>query len=124
MGTSDDDIVNMTRDVRGIDATVNGQSRHFSAASVRRISVDAGAGNDIINNSTSLVSTLLGGSGDDQIAGGNAADTIDGGDGADTLAGGKGDDLILAHDGVVDSIDGGAGPTAPRLIDQPMLWTC
>ena len=52
---------------------------------------------------------LSGSDGRDTIAGGNGEDTVVGGLGADSLGGGGGNDLVLAHDGVIDTVDGGAG---------------
>jgi len=53
---------------------------------------------------------LDGGANDDLVQGGGGNDTLTAGGGTDTLLGGGGDDLItLVTDGLVDSLDGGAG---------------
>jgi Ca2+-binding RTX toxin-like protein len=61
---------------------------------------------------------LFGGSGNDSLTGDSTAETLQGGDGADTITGnggadsmtgGNGNDQFRAQDGVVDTVDGGAG---------------
>ncbi len=52
---------------------------------------------------------LMGDTGAEQLDGGPGADIIDGGDGADTLLGGDGDDVVFAQDGVIDTLNCGAG---------------
>lgn len=58
-----------------------------------------GAGDDALN----------GGDGDNQILGGDGADLIQGGSGVDNIDLGAGDDEVDALDGVVDSVNCGAG---------------
>ena len=48
-------------------ATLDGESLTFAAADVRRVYVDAGAGNDVVRNDAGLVSTILGRDGDDDL---------------------------------------------------------
>ncbi len=77
IGTTEQLVVNM-----------NGGDDSFSAtgnlASLIKITVDGGAGND----------TILGGNGDDLLIGGDGNDFIDGNQGADTALLGAGDDLF------------------------------
>jgi Ca2+-binding RTX toxin-like protein len=90
----------------------------FAFADVTSISVDAGAGNDVvkIGDGVTIAATINGGDGNDELSGGAGADTINGGAGNDRLNGGagrdvlngdSGDDYIFARDGEVDTVDGG-----------------
>jgi hypothetical protein len=67
-----------------------------------------GAGADVLN----------GGQGDDTLRSGDGNDRLDGNEGADTLDAGGGDDTVLAGDGVIDTIDCGAGT------DRATVDTC
>lgn len=84
--------------------------------------IDGQGGNDFISASVSAypgLFTLAGGVGDDTLVGGTSNeiflggagnDFIDAGAGVDTLRGGDGDDVMIpGNDGVVDTVDGGAG---------------
>lgn len=90
--------------------TNGGDTVDYSANASRVDYIFGGAGAD----------TLLGGAGDDVIHGGSGNDTITGGAGIDTLYGGDGDDKfrylqtgdLRSGTGVIDSVDGGAGPNA------------
>lgn len=53
--------------------------------------------------------TLGGGAGDDTLGGGTGNDSITGGTGSDSMIGGNNDDTFFANDGILDTIDGGAG---------------
>ena len=70
--------------------------------------VSGGAGDDIIVNEGSGITTLTGGDGIDRIKGGTNSDTIRGDSGADLLWGRAGSDFITGGSGN-DIIDGGAG---------------
>jgi len=79
--------------------------------------VNGGAGNDVITGSAAN-NTLYGNAGHDQLFGAGGLDKLYGGIGNDRLTGGSsadqlygdgGDDLLLAKDGVKDSLFGGAG---------------
>ncbi|HMB73956.1 MAG TPA: LamG-like jellyroll fold domain-containing protein, partial [Gammaproteobacteria bacterium] len=74
------------------------------------VSVDAGAGDDVVNGSDVRVVglTLIGNAGDDRLYGGDGADTLLGGPGRDVLIGNDGDDLLAGGDGN-DRIYGGDG---------------
>jgi Ca2+-binding RTX toxin-like protein len=82
--------------------------------SVENISIDAGAGNDIITAGAGLSAltslTINGGAGNDTITGGDGNDVLIGGTGNDTILGGAGDDRIIWNSGDgIDQIDGQAG---------------
>jgi Ca2+-binding RTX toxin-like protein len=73
------------------------------------VSVDCGAGNDILSVLDADVGLrVLGGDGDDMLDGGAGNDVLDGGAGNDTLRGGTGTDTLLGGGGD-DVLDGGAG---------------
>ena len=63
------------------------------------VTVDAGAGNDLVQVQGSFAARLFGGSGDDQLEGGGRADVIDGGAGADSMFGGAGRDTFVLREG-------------------------
>src|SRR4051812_31202257 len=70
--------------------------------------IDGGAGNDGLTAATAGNNTVLGGLGDDNLVGGSANDSIDGGDGKDVLSGGVGNDTLLGGSGD-DLLTGGTG---------------
>ena len=89
----------------------------FSAASVSRIVVWGGAGNDRIENSTHKFSDQYGQEGNDELIGGFVSDSLSGGLGDDTISGralddlllgGAGNDMLLGGNGD-DSLTGGEG---------------
>jgi Ca2+-binding RTX toxin-like protein len=96
---------------------------NLGGSGVKRVTVDGGTGNDVIDGSTQtaggVVLSLLGGDGDDVLKGGSGNDTLDGGAGNDSLDGGKGLDTLLGGDGndvltggqdkVIDTLTGGTG---------------
>lgn len=65
-----------------------------AAAGINSIEVNAGDGNDIIGNPSSIPMTVFGGDGVDSFDGGPAADTFDGGPGDDAFTGGGGSDTL------------------------------
>lgn len=84
--------------------------------------IDGQGGNDFISSSVpGLIGlftlsgnagddTLVGGASNEILLGGAGNDFIDAGAGVDTLRGGDGDDVMIpGNDGVVDTVDGGAG---------------
>ena len=73
-----------------------------------------GKGGDRIIGS-SLANYLKGNGGNDSLFGGDGNDTLDGGSGADSLAGQAGNDRLLARDGVIDIVDGGAGTDSAQV---------
>jgi Ca2+-binding RTX toxin-like protein len=133
IGTPGSDLITVIQDpydARLLDAIVNHTFLSFDARQLKKISVDAGDGNDLIILSRaiphSVSSTILGGDGDDTIfssdgndfinagAGddsvwaGDGNNTVFGGDGNDFLATGNGNDKLYGGDGN-DSIMGGDG---------------
>lgn len=100
--------------------TINGRQRTIDATKIRRVRVEAGAGDDsvIMTHTNSMLAvqdvqqflpaTILGGEGNDTLIGGEAADSISGGAGCDSLVGGNGNDT-LDGDGNSDSLIGSAG---------------
>jgi Ca2+-binding RTX toxin-like protein len=82
----------------------NDRLRTFEAVN-RRMSVDAGDGNDVIETG-SEVDTVIGGIGNDFVFSGKGSDAVDGGDGNDTLAGGNQFDELTGGRGN-DAIQGG-----------------
>lgn len=106
----------------------NHHTTAFDAASVSRVVIDGGLGNDTLAafHLTKPI-TLLGGAGNDFLYGGDADDrlsggtgsdrlyggggndTLDGAAGRDFLMGGAGDDVLLARDLHHDILHGGAG---------------
>ncbi|MDF1716025.1 MAG: calcium-binding protein [Antarcticimicrobium sp.] len=108
----------------------SGQDDTLDAGGLNGITIEGGAGNDVITGGASFqalyggdgddtidggfaagsfVSDLIdGGAGDDVITGASAGDTIDGGDGNDSIDGNSGNDTIDGGDGK-DSLIGGSG---------------
>jgi Ca2+-binding RTX toxin-like protein len=88
--------------------TIAQQQSQFPATPIRRLHLDAGAGDDVVTMQVSLPATIIGGRGNDRITAGGRADHVSGGAGSDVINGGGGDDVIegLAGD---DNIDGSAG---------------
>jgi Ca2+-binding RTX toxin-like protein len=73
--------------------------------------VNTGSGNDIIVAGVANVNNEFnGGSGKDRLEGRGGNDSLSGGAGADSMFGESGDDLVIATDGVTDTVlDGGSG---------------
>jgi Ca2+-binding RTX toxin-like protein len=78
------------------------------AAGITTITADTGAGDDSLQNRTTLRSRVVLGAGADTFVGGLAVDMVFGDVGDDRMAGLAGDDLLLGADGV-DSANGGDG---------------
>ena len=92
-----------------VDSTVlaNVRTQHPEMR-IKRVHVEAGAGDDIVEMKVGLPATIVGGKGNDHITAGPRADHISGGAGSDTLHGGGGDDLIEGLTGA-DTLYGSAG---------------
>ncbi len=124
-GTSGDDSISVIFDSTGqhIQLTFNGAATLYPVASVKRISIDAGNGNDQIaliksdgTRAVSVNATVNGGAGNDSIRGGDGNDSIVGGFGNDTLGGERGNDVLNggvetlgANSDGADKINGGPG---------------
>jgi Ca2+-binding RTX toxin-like protein len=93
IGTAEKLVVNMN----GGDDTFTGSN---GLASLIKLTVDGGSGND----------TITGGDGNDVLLGGDGNDTLIGGRGNDTLFGGAGDDVFVWNPGDgSDTVEGQAG---------------
>jgi Ca2+-binding RTX toxin-like protein len=106
-GTALDDNILITKGRKGVlNVQVNSTALTFRIINVKRIWVDALAGNDTVAFSSRVPgATILGGDGDDHLSGTRADDSIDGGAGNDSLFGWQGNDSITGDDGS-DTIDG------------------
>jgi hypothetical protein len=78
-------------------AQVDRQS--FDANEISAIVIVAGPGNDTVENSTGITSTIYAGSGNDVLVGGSARDVLFGGHGNDRLIGNGGDDAAFGFTG-------------------------
>jgi Ca2+-binding RTX toxin-like protein len=121
-GTANNDSIVMTNQTGGgIRVTSNGSvvgGSPFPFASVKKIQVNGGAGNDLIYlTDLNVPSVLVGGDGDDTLRAGTKNDNVSGDDGGDvlegfigndTLRGGSGDDLIIGGPGI-DHLFGDGG---------------
>lgn len=94
-GTDGNDTITVTES----DGRVWAAGRSFSADSVSRIVITAGAGDDVISEATGRGSVIYGGMGNDTIRGGVGRDTIYGGHGNDAITGGRGGDLLYGGAG-------------------------
>jgi hypothetical protein len=94
------DIRSSAFDNRGNPISARQQNR-YDYDKVRKIVIDAGAGNDSIEISSKIKAhaTVYGGAGLDGITTGSGNDKIYGGDGTDYLTGNAGDDFLDGGDG-------------------------
>jgi Ca2+-binding RTX toxin-like protein len=101
--------------------------RNPDGQSFKPFRVDAGGGDDVVNNSSAAPMRATGGPGNDTLNGGFLGDNLSDGNGRDTLRGNGGDDSLStdfgSDDGLADVLDGGdgnddlrAGPGNDRLI--------
>jgi Ca2+-binding RTX toxin-like protein len=105
-----DTDINVSRSAESQD------TEQFDLAAIEKVTLDAGAGDDLISGGTGLAALgaethISGGEGNDNIDGTDAADVIAGGTGVDTVAAAAGDDVLVwsAGDGADQSTDGGTG---------------
>jgi Ca2+-binding RTX toxin-like protein len=100
------DLTNLTiSGSSGADLVTLGDLTGFSGT----ITFNAGGGNDLFDESTtSLNTSVLGGSGNDSFLGGSGNDAFFGGSGADSASGGAGNDSLIGSSGS-DTLLGGAG---------------
>ena len=89
--------------------TLNGQFYDFVRYELTSVSIDAGAGDDLVElvGDVAVPVTVFGGAGADTLRGGVGDDVLDGGDDADSISGGDGNDTLLAEP--ADSVAGDAG---------------
>ena len=104
--------------VRVEDFTTGGvQTQLFNPSYVQRLSIQGGAGSDVIDVKVSRPATVNGGDGMDWIYGGPLADVLRGGGGGDRIYGRDGDDQLFGESGNDrlygdnhnDTLDGGSG---------------
>jgi uncharacterized delta-60 repeat protein len=111
-GTSGDDTIKVKVVGSNLQVILNGSTSTFPLASVDGVNITTEPGNNVVNVSVDLNSTITGDTGDDTIttAGGN--DSIDSGDGNDSIASGAGNDTINAGAGD-DFVDAGTSGGFP-----------
>ncbi len=105
-GTAGNDSITVSRSGDGNWIFAAGQT--FAAGSVRQLVITAGAGDDVIHDSTGMSSVIYGGMGNDTIYGARGNDIIYGGQGNDTIYGGRGADTIYGGGGS-NTVDAGPG---------------
>jgi Ca2+-binding RTX toxin-like protein len=109
LGTDEGDgvAINAPNSLIRVDSNFLTAPADFSSASVQRMLVDLGAGNDalVVAGNVNKYLIALGGAGDDVITDGPAGSILIGGDGTDTLLGGRGEDLLIAGATTFDSND-------------------
>ena len=117
-GTDSGDTIGVTRRGPKIEASLNGRATAFPATLIRRVLIESGNGNDIVNaDRLSIPLTVNAGTGNDRVTGGDSTDVLRGEGGKDTLLGGRGDDTLdgqSGHDYLVggegnDLLSGGSG---------------
>ena len=109
-GASDRIDVAYSADQSELLVTVNGApAGGYAASGVGRVSVDGGAGDDVITTDFRGRSILRGGPGNDSINSGGGDDQLFGDAGNDTILGNRGRDVIYGGDGN-DVLSGGTGP--------------
>ncbi len=108
-GTSGHDSITL-RVVGGkVQASVNGVTKRFNLADVKRLQVTGYEGDDAITASVrSRAATIDAGAGNDVVSTGDGNDVLLGGGGRDRLSGGGGNDTLAGGAGR-DVLDGGAG---------------
>jgi Ca2+-binding RTX toxin-like protein len=109
-GTSGNDTATLSVSGDNLIAVGDTVSKTYSLASVTRVVLDMGAGNDSVNIGLGVpVASVNGGSGNDSLTAANfEPDTLNGGAGRDSLHGGGGKELLEGGKGA-DTIIGGAG---------------
>lgn len=109
-GTPQADQLNISRLSSGLLRVAAGSRRLGDFASVNRVLVEAGNGNDrvLVGSTVTIPVELNGGDGNDSLTGGAGNDRLIGGIGNDTLRGGNNNDTLLGGDGT-DSLFGETG---------------
>lgn len=120
-GTDWNDAIRVSRvGTNTLRVRVNLADTDYPLAAVKKLVIDAGAGDDTVEvrAGVAVPATILGGDGNDTLTGGDGADTLrggagddrlDGGAGTDRLYGDAGNDRLRGRDGFADYLDGGAG---------------
>jgi Ca2+-binding RTX toxin-like protein len=107
-GSTRTDQITITHNRAGkIKVSVNGEVKKFNDADVKRITVRAGVGNDVvvIGNDVSQPAALYGGEGNDMLTGGSGDTQLYGGYGSDTMVGGVGRDTFNGGRGKHDLVN-------------------
>lgn len=115
-GTAGDDVALVSGDASGV--SVVGLAAQVvitgSEPAIDRVTVDAGAGDDVVDGSAlsagAILLTEAGGEGADVLIGSDGDDVLLGGDGDDVLIGGLGNDVLDGGDGDDIEIQSGAAP--------------
>ena len=114
-GTSGDDFleVQLRADTSEVRVNDNGSETEYPLSSVRRIVIDALAGNDDAgysgrDNGLDIPGLITGGDGNDTLEGGLSHDNISGGPGRDRIQGRTGRDTLTGGSGA-DFLEGGSG---------------
>ena len=92
-GTDQPDVIVVEEDDSRL--YVSGTATSFNKNDVARVVIEAGIGDDLVINSSSIPMTIYGSNGDDVLLGGNGDDTLHGGEGRDTIHGGAGNDTLI-----------------------------
>jgi len=112
-GTKASDVITVAvdgADPTKLDVTMNGSTLQFDLASVSRLMVVAGKGDDSVSvdSDVHFSCKLIGNAGNDSMTGGSGDDMILGGAGDDSCSGGDGNDVVFGGGGD-DHCSGGAG---------------
>lgn len=115
IGTSGEDQITISQDettagapLKNLIVSFNGVWEYFDASTVKSVVVDSGDGDDSVDVSVNLPTTINGGNGDDDLTGPDTGALLNGEAGNDRLAGGAGSDTLLGGGGN-DSLTGGDG---------------
>jgi Ca2+-binding RTX toxin-like protein len=125
-GTSNDDVALIVGDASGVSVLGLAAQVNITGADAAndRLQVIGGDGDDVIEASgvaTSAIQlTLDGGAGNDILVGGDGNDVLIGGEGDDVLIGGAGNDVLDGGPGdnvVIQGLIGGGAPTSTTRIE-------
>jgi Ca2+-binding RTX toxin-like protein len=109
-GTSASDVITISIDATDptkLDVTRNGEMLQFDLASVNRLMVVAGKGDDsvTVDSAITFSCTLIGNAGNDTLTGGSGDDVLIGNGGTDALTGGAGADRFSSGDSAAEKLD-------------------
>lgn len=108
-GSAANDTITLAVQGANLVVTQNGQSANYTNASVTRIDIKSGEGNDRVTIGAGVIGTyVLGGGGNDVLVGGDGNDSLSGAAGKDTLTGNLGNDRLNGgkHSDVLAGSDG------------------
>jgi Ca2+-binding RTX toxin-like protein len=99
-GTARNDLIYVAKKGANLSVRVNNATQTFSLSAVKKIVVNALAGNDSVSFGYGTIgATINGGNGNDHIIGTSSADIINGGAGNDYLHAWLGNDVVNGGDG-------------------------